>query len=76
MDDTQRIDWIAENHYSLISDDFGHWACVVEGFQSLPDSPEMPDDIDTCFFVKKEDWHNSIREAIDYAIKQEEQDHE
>jgi stalled ribosome rescue protein Dom34 len=38
--------------------------------QNVPD-PDGPTDIASTFFVEKQEWKNTIREAIDYAIEQE-----
>uniref|UniRef100_A0A6M3LF10 Uncharacterized protein n=1 Tax=viral metagenome TaxID=1070528 RepID=A0A6M3LF10_9ZZZZ len=68
--DTERINWLEKKQgKALVSDDFGHWAVVEDGMQNIPDSP--PDDIQTTFFIEKEEWKKSIREAIDSAIKEE-----
>jgi hypothetical protein len=67
MADTKRLDWLEkEDCYSLISDDNGHWACVVEGIQSVS-LKNGPTDITTTFWIKKTDWKSTIREAIDSA---------
>ena len=71
MTDTERLNWLEEQDcYSLISDDGGHWACTQEGIQNVPMGE--PSDIDTTFFIMADQWKNSIREAIDFAIKEEE----
>lgn len=54
---------------ALLNDDFGHWAVVFEGYQSLPKKPGKPDDIDTRFWVRKQQWRKSPREALIYALK-------
>lgn len=72
MTDTERLDWLQKTDcMSLISDDSGHWACTQDGFQTVP--PEFPEagDIHTTFFVAKGQWYNSIREAIDAAMRAE-----
>ncbi len=73
MTDTERLDWLEQKQgFGLISDDFGHWAVSGDGMQNIPaewtnDNPD-PGDIDTSFFVVKEKWCKTIREAIDVAI--------
>ena len=68
MNDTERLNWLEEQDcYSLISDDDGRWACVVDGIQNIPE--EEPSDIVTSFFIEKEEWKDSIREAIDSVEK-------
>lgn len=68
MTDVERLDWLEEHQgYALVSDDFGHWACVTEGMQSVPD--RTPADIQTTFFIRKKQWKKSIRAAIDGAMK-------
>ena len=47
---------------ALISDDAGNWAVSGEGFQNVPLDP--PQDIETTFFIEKEQWKPSIREAL------------
>ena len=73
MTDTERLDWLEkQGGIGLISDDFGHWAISNAGFQNIPkeclQEPSVPGDIDTTFFVEKENWCKTIREAIDVAI--------
>lgn len=73
MNDTKRLDWLEKHQgYGLISDDCGHWAVSTSGFQSVPRIP--PGDLDTHFWVYKNQWKTSIREAIDAAIAEEEED--
>lgn len=70
MNDKQRIDWLQKQQgYALVSDDHSHWAVVIDGIQSIPD--KFPDHIYSSFFIKKNDWHKTIRQAIDAAIKQD-----
>ena len=68
MNDTERLDWL-ESHFGfgLISDDNGHWAVAGDGVQTCPDGPE-PQEIDTTFFVEADKWKDSVREAIDEAV--------
>lgn len=69
MTDTERLDWLERNGhgFALINDDNGHWACVGEGTQNAPLGPEAID-IETCFFIEKRDWKDTIREAIDAIV--------
>ena len=61
------IEWLeTQNGASLISDDNGHWDCVFDGFQNIP-MDDGPCDIQTTFFIKKEEWKNTIKEAIEWA---------
>ena len=70
MTDTERLDWLEkEDGSALLSDDCGHWTVSTEGMQNLPMDP--PDDISTSFYVEKDQWHKSIRDAIDAAIKEQ-----
>jgi hypothetical protein len=70
MNDKQRIDWLEKQQGSaLVSDDHSHWAVATFGMQNLP--KKFPGDIDTSFFIKKKEWKKSIREAIDFAMKQD-----
>lgn len=64
--DKEMIDWLQENGdgYALVSDDFGNWAVASNGFQSVPDNPGTPSDIETSFFIEANEWRPSVREAI------------
>lgn len=53
---------------ALISDDNGHWAVSTSGMQMVPG--KEPTDLETCFWVEKEKWKNSIQEALQ-AFKEE-----
>jgi hypothetical protein len=67
MNDTDRLNWLEQNQgAALVSDDDQHWAVVVNGFQDCP--METPADISTTFWIKKDDWKPTVREAIDAAI--------
>ena len=48
---------------ALINDDNGHWALAFDGMQNVPMGDE-PCDIDTCFFVEKDMWHEEPGVAI------------
>ena len=68
MNDTERLNWLEKQDcYSLISDDGGRWACVVDGIQNVP--VEKPFDIMTTFFISEKEWKSTIREAIDSVEK-------
>ena len=66
--DTERLDWLEEQFgCALVNDDNGHWACVYDGIQTVPDS-ESAIDMSTSFWIEKDKWHNSVREAVDSAM--------
>ena len=68
MTDTERINWLQKQQgFALVSDDFGHWAVVGSGFQNVP--RKAPADISTTFFIEKNEWRKTIRQAIDHAAK-------
>ncbi len=70
MNDKKRLNWLEkQDGLGLISDDAGRWAISTGGVQNMPD-PNNPIDIASTFFVEKQEWKSTIREAIDYAIKQ------
>ena len=70
----KRIEFLEKNPcFAIVSDDNNHWACVSTGMQNCPDD-EKPCDIETTFFIEKEEWKNSIAEAIDFAIEEERED--
>ena len=61
--DTDLLDFLETcDGAALISDDAGNWAVTGDGMQDVPDDP--PQDISTCFFIEKDQWRPSIREAI------------
>jgi hypothetical protein len=67
------FDWLEDHQgFALVSDDNGHWACVCDGTQSLP-LEDGPQDIDTSFWIRKEEWKDTIREAIEASIAEDEQ---
>ena len=72
MTDTERLDWLETEAFgfALVSDDNGRFACVFDGFQTCPlgDSGE-PETVQASFFVEKERWRDTIREAIDNAME-------
>lgn len=61
--DTDLLDFLEScEGAALISDDAGNWAVSGDGVQNIPDDP--PQDISTCFFIEKDQWRPSVREAI------------
>ena len=64
--DTMRIDFLSASGMAVVSDDRGNWTCTVEGTQNVPHP--APADVMTTFFISKDEWKPSIREAIDAAI--------
>ena len=72
MTDKERIDWLEQHQgFALVSDDYERWACVCDGMQDCP-LEEGPYDLATSFFIKKDNWKSSLREAIDHAIAENE----
>jgi hypothetical protein len=72
--DTELLDWLDKmKHlgFGLINDDNGHWAVSGSGMQNCPMGDE-PEDIQTTFFVEAGKWKNSVREAIQAAIDEDE----
>jgi len=68
--DAERLDWFEHQHGgALVSDDAGHWAVVFTGIQNIP--MNAPEDIHTTFWIEKDKWCKSVREAIDKAMKDE-----
>jgi hypothetical protein len=64
------LDWLAnQSGAALINDDQGSWAVAFDGQQSL--SSEPPDDCQTMFFIEKRRWKLTISEAIQYAMREE-----
>jgi hypothetical protein len=71
MTDKERIDWLESSFgFAVVNDDNGHWACVRDGVQNVPMGDDT-EDIQTVFFIKKEDWKLSVRDAIDAAITED-----
>jgi len=71
--DTERLDWLQEqSHYGcgLINDDTGHWAVSTDGFQYVL-MEDAACDIETTFHVPSDEWSNSVREAIDAAMQED-----
>ena len=48
---------------ALINDDNNHWTLAFDGMQNVPMGDE-PCDIETCFFVEKDLWHEEPGVAI------------
>ena len=72
MNDTERLNWLEkQDGGALISDDMGHWAFASDGIQNLPSPDDKYFDLATTHFVEKHAFRDSIREAIDHAIKQD-----
>jgi hypothetical protein len=66
MKDSERLDWLEKQQgCALVSDDMGHWAVVCDGMQNIPDP--APGQVETSFFIGKDKWKETIREAIDSA---------
>lgn len=64
MTDKELLDWLENQQGAgLISDDAGNWAVSYVGSQTLPTDP--PQDIGATFFVEKDEWHPTIRQAIE-----------
>jgi hypothetical protein len=53
---------------NILYDDNGHFSVTGDGFQSLPTSDE-PCDINMSFAVKKEEWFDTIREALNKYLE-------
>lgn len=53
---------------NLLYDDNGHFALVGDGYQSVPDEIS---DVEMQFFVEKEHWKNSVREALSEYLDSE-----
>jgi len=69
MNDTERLDWLeGQQGSALVSDDDKHWAVVTDGIQNVPSN--SPEDISSSFWIGKEDWCGSVREAIDRGMKE------
>lgn len=67
IDDKARMDWLEKQEgAALVSDDAGHWCVTYDGMQNVPVDP--PQDIQTTFFIEKDQWKKSVREAIDAVM--------
>lgn len=60
------LEWLVEHGDcpGIINDDDGHWAVSGTGTQDVV-FEYGPQSIHTSFFVKKEEWRDTIREAIE-----------
>lgn len=69
--DTEMLNWLQTQFgVGLIHDDNGHWAVSTSGMQNVPEGPE-PEFISSSFWVEPYEWKNSVREAIESAMKEE-----
>jgi hypothetical protein len=50
----------------LMYDDNGHFAISADGFQTVVDNET--DDVSMSVFIEKDNWKNSIREALYYFL--------
>ena len=72
--DKARLDWLEKSTHEgfcpgLLFDDDGHWAVSMDGSQSISHMlGEGPGDVSTSFFVTADEWHESVRDAIDHSI--------
>ena len=53
----------------LLYDDGGHFAITGEGMQNIPG--EEKSDMQLEHWVKKEEWHDTIRQALNYYLDHE-----
>jgi hypothetical protein len=69
--DKERIDWLQKHFgYALLDDDNGHWTICFSGFQNVV-CGKKPQYVETTHWVDADEWSNSVRQAIDRAIKEE-----
>ena len=73
--DKERLDWLEKEAKTgacpgLIFDDNKFWAIAESGFQQLRVCDE-PEDYTTTFFVEAKAQRETVREAIDAAMKEE-----
>jgi len=54
----------------LLYDDAGHFSITGDGFQNIP-SPDEKIDIQLEFYIMADQWHDTIREALDYYLENE-----
>lgn len=65
------LKWLEDHQgYALVSDDNGHWACVTDGMQNVPDGDE-PQEIWTTFMIEAHEWFGSVWQAIQDAVEKE-----
>ena len=55
---------------NLLNDDAGRFAITGEGMQNIP-SPDAKIDMQLEFWVTKDHWHDTIREALNYYLDNE-----
>ncbi len=53
---------------NVLNDDNYRWAVCYDGFQTVPNDKEKKD-IHTAFVIEKDQWQNSIEEALIYSLK-------
>lgn len=68
--DTELFDWLQEqgNGIGLIHDDAGHWAVGTDGTQQVV--VDGPTDLITSYFIEEKCFFPTVREAIQYKIKE------
>ena len=68
---TNWLDEITHEGYApcLVFDDDGHWAVSFSAFQPVPggDGEGFSEQVIISIIVEKDEWKNSIEEAIEYA---------
>lgn len=68
-EDAGRLDWLGSlEGVNLISDDGGKWAVSSSGFQPVPQEGGFTKSVAITSFVEPEEWHDTIRAAIDAAM--------
>jgi len=71
--DSERLDWLeASFGIALVSDDNGHWAIAGDGMQNII-CDDGTFDMVANFFIEKRFWRDSVREAIDVAMEDEDE---
>lgn len=78
--DKQRLDFLQDNQFrgkSILNDDNFHWAIVDSAFINIHSDKiikitdqEKEAETEIKFEVKKTEWKNSLREAIDAYIEE------
>ena len=66
--DTELLHYLELEGLNLVNDDNGRWCVTGDGMQNIRD--KSSGDIQTTFFIEKEEWKNSIREAISTYIEE------
>lgn len=54
---------------TLIDDEFGNWAVVIDKFKESLPKPGEPGNLKTLVKVNKEDWKKTIHEAFVHALQ-------